>query len=109
MIVVTLYTYQQLSLTRGFLGHSVVSSLASGSILVECLQKEGNVDGDVTLLQETSISRWQWELINGTSLVIIITYAEYSMSNAMGVDQGIGCYDKQNIFYKHNFYGLQAI
>ena len=47
MIVVTLYTYQQLSLTRGFLGHLVVSSLASGSILVECLQKEGNVDGDV--------------------------------------------------------------
>ena len=26
----------------------------------------------------------------------------------MGVDQGIGCYGKQNIFYKHNFYVIST-
>lgn len=45
--MVTLYMYQQLSLTFGFLEQSAVSFLASGSISVECSQKEGNIDGAV--------------------------------------------------------------
>ena len=92
--MVTLYMYQQLSLTFGFLEQSAVSFLASGSISVECSQKEGNIDGAVYACAANVYFSVTMTDVNGTSLVVIITYAEYSISNhnyGIEVHLAIGC------------------